>query len=241
MSWFEAKIHKRAASHLLQNFCFGDLELAADGGGCSPPSGNGFQVLGLVRPEGGVGPAGEGRGDSFPGQAGWSAAPARAVEAVSETQRHQEKRLNEVLGALAEGFAELSRLRGKVLNNSTEDMLRLVLAVAEQVIHCEVKADPTIIVSTLHEALQAAIASDSYHVKVHPDDLAIVMEKKPLFMASISGLKNITLEADAAVEPGGCLVESELGQVDATIGGQLEEIRHRLLATVDCRGEGGKN
>ena len=56
----------------------------------------------------------------------------------------------------------------------------------------------------------------------------MVIEKKPLFIASISGLKNIIFEGDAAIARGGCLVESTLGQVDATLESQLAQIRQHL-------------
>jgi flagellar assembly protein FliH len=235
MSWCEAKVHKRAAAHLLQHLCFGDLELAADGVATPPGSDDGFQVSALSRPDAVANRAEQAGGEAALPQPGWMPASERVAVVVSEVQRQQEQRMNELLATLADSLAELSRLRERVLKNSTEDMLRLALAVAEQVIHCEVKADSTIILATLQEALQAAISSDAYHVKVHPDDLALVMEKKPLFLASVSGLKNITLEADEAVSRGGCLIESELGQVDASIEGQLGELKQKLLSSVGSR------
>ncbi len=124
---------------------------------------------------------------------------------------------------------EIGRLRETILKNSTDDMLRLVMAIVEQVIPCEVAANPDIIHHTIVKALQAAVRSDQYHIKVNPDDMNAVMEKKPLLLASISGLKNITLEAEPSIAQGGCLVESELGEVDATVEGQLEEIRQKIL------------
>ena len=141
----------------------------------------------------------------------------------------QARELDSLLGSFQQGLAELAELREQVLKKSSEDMLRLVLAIAEQVVHCQVSVNPEIIVETLQNALQNAISSDQYHVRVHPDDLALVMEKKPLFLASVSGLKNITLEGDSSVSRGGCLVESELGRVDATIEGQMGELRKMLL------------
>ena len=203
-------------------FAEADLSVPADSGG---RPGEGFQVVQLCQsnPSPAVAPASSPVSqpqDEFGGAAGPS------------IREQQEQELNHLLGTLATSLGELDRLRDNVLKNSTEDMLRLVLAVAEQVIHCEVQANPEVILSTLQKALQTAISSDEYHVKVHPDDLAVVMENKPLFLASVSGLKNITLEADEKVSRGGCLIESELGQVDASIEGQLEELRQQLQSTV---------
>ena len=90
-----------------------------------------------------------------------------------------------------------------------------------------------LILTTIDKALRAAVRSDHYHIKVHPDDLALVTEKKPLFITSINGLESITVEGDPQIAQGGCLVESDLGAVDATIEGQLEEIRRTLLSTVE--------
>lgn len=224
MSWSNVKIHKQAAPHLLQELRFAEIDLS-DGGaeyGSIPGGGEVFQ------------PESAQRMNSTPGEVPSSLPqdlrPQEEFVPVELGLREQrEEEFNSILGTLATSLEELGRLRETVMKNSTEDMLRLVLVIAEQIIHCEVKANPEVVLKTLQEALQSAISSDEYHVKVHPDDLAVVVENKPLFLASVNGLKNITLEADGNVTRGGCLVESELGQVDASIEEQLEELRQQLL------------
>ncbi|NTV14040.1 MAG: hypothetical protein HGA96_08975 [Desulfobulbaceae bacterium] len=223
----------------MQNLSYAELDLDGAAGG-QPPSREGFQVVSLGRPASSdvFRKVSLAQSAALPGQApNARAEPSRAQQSPELTAvaaggagfNPQERQVNELLATLSENFSELSRLRKEVLTNSSDDMLRLVLAIAEQVIHCEVLSNPCIILATIEAALQAAIHADSYHVKVHPDDLALVREKKAQFMASISGLKNITIEGDATVSRGGCLVESELGQVDASIEGQLEELREKLL------------
>lgn len=143
-------------------------------------------------------------------------------------RRETETLLGQSAQALAEAAVEISQLRESLHKNSVEDMLRLVMAIAEQVIHVQVEQYGHIIVDTIERALKAAIKADEYHIRVNPQDLEVVKEKKPLFIASISGLKNIIFEGDAAIARGGCLVESTLGQVDATLESQLAQIRQHL-------------
>ncbi len=147
-----------------------------------------------------------------------------------EGMQQAEARLGETVKAFSAALESIHRLRESILKNSTDDMLRLVMAIAEQVISCELATNPEIVFHTLQKALHAAVRSDAFHIKVNPEDFALVQEKKPLLLAGISGLKNITFEADPTVSRGGCLVESELGEVDATIESQLEEIRQKTLA-----------
>lgn len=143
-----------------------------------------------------------------------------------------EERIGELGRAFAAAVEDISRLRESILKNSTDDMLRLVLAVAGQVVHVEIASNPQIVLETLKRGLKAAVRSDEYHIRLHPEDLALVSEQKPLLLASVSGLKNITLEGDPGVARGGCMVESNLGQVDASIDSQLAEIRDKLQQAV---------
>ena len=148
-----------------------------------------------------------------------------------------EKKLNDTAQALGTAMMDISHLKETILTNSTSDMLRLVMAISKQVIHLEVKTNEDIIISVITQALQAAIKADEFHIKISPKDHAAVTEKKPLFLASISGLKNITFEADPSITCGGCLVESTLGQVDATVEAKLEKIYQELLGITEDTNE----
>ncbi len=137
-------------------------------------------------------------------------------------------KLESAAQALATALKEVSQLRSAMVRNNGEDMLRLVMAVAEQVIHREVSLHPEVIAGVIEVALKASVRSDHYRIKVNPADLDAVNEHKPLFLASISGLKNLIIDADAGVTAGGCRIESDLGEVDATVETQLEAIRQAL-------------
>ncbi len=134
--------------------------------------------------------------------------------------------------ALAAAAEDISRLRGSLVRNNSQDMLRLVMAVSAQIVRREVAADPDIILSIIENALQSSVRADQYRVMINPADLENVTKQKPLFLASISGLKNLSIETDTAISPGGCRVDSDLGDVDATIETQLEAIRQALNAAI---------
>ncbi len=143
-----------------------------------------------------------------------------------------ESKLDSTLQALTQALEEVNRLRESVARNSSQDMLRMVMAISEQVIRRSIEVQPDLVLSLIENALQASVQADSYRIKVSPQDLELVKQQKPLFLASISGLKNISLEADASITPGGCRVESDFGDVDATIETQLEKIRTALAGAI---------
>lgn len=143
-----------------------------------------------------------------------------------------EKKLHSTTRSLADGLEQISGLRQSLLSKSKEDMVRLVMAVARQVIEQDVAQKQDIIVATVKKSLEAAVAADEYYIRVHPEDLEIVKEHEPLFLAAMKGLQNIHFMADESIARGGCVAESRAGDVDATIESQLAEIEDHLYKAV---------
>lgn len=143
-----------------------------------------------------------------------------------------EGRFATTVQALTQALEDVSRMRDSLAQTGSQDMLRLVMAVAEQVIRTTVTVDPNVVLAIIENALKASIRADSFRVRVNPVDLEGVTKQKPLFLASISGMKNISFEADPQISQGGCRVDSELGDVDATIETQLEAIRQALSEAI---------
>lgn len=219
-----SKIYRGAEANGIKEFqfrSFGDTELG------SPLEGDGF-VQGSV---GGT-----------PGGAIAAGVPAKThsandveeayVRGRQESLDRAGSNLETAAQALAAAAEDISRLRGSLIRNNSQDMLRLVMAVSEQIVRREVAADPDIILSIIENALQSSVRTDQYRILINPADLEKVTKQKPLFLASISGLKNLSIETDAAISPGGCRVDSDLGDVDATIETQLEAIRQALSEAI---------
>jgi flagellar assembly protein FliH len=143
---------------------------------------------------------------------------------LKEGHREAEKKLQATLQVFTKGLEEISRLRESILVQSKQDMISLVMSVVSQIIQIEVLERETIIEETIQKALESAIQSDEYHVKVNPKDYELVNEKKPLFAARLRGLGNIVFETDASIARGGCKVESDQGEVDASLETQFETI-----------------
>jgi flagellar assembly protein FliH len=143
-----------------------------------------------------------------------------------------ESKLDNTLQALTQALEDVGHMRESLARNSSQDMLRMVMAISEQVIRRSLDVKPEIVLSLIENALRSSVQADSYRIRVSPQDFELVNQQKPLFLASISGMKNISISSDAEISPGGCRVESDFGDVDATIETQLEEIRKVLVGAI---------
>jgi flagellar assembly protein FliH len=87
-------------------------------------------------------------------------------------------------------------------------------ALARQVVRSELATRPEQVAVVAQEALETLLLSARHiTVRVHPDDHALVAQGAADTLAA----RGARLLADAGIERGGCVVESDIGIIDASI------------------------
>ena len=85
---------------------------------------------------------------------------------------------------------------------------------ARQVVRAELRAHPHAVVSVAREALDTLLLSARHiTLRVHPDDHPLVADGAGDVLAA----RGARLVADPAITRGGCLVESSIGHIDASV------------------------
>lgn len=140
-----------------------------------------------------------------------------------------ERGLVNVFKSMRTASEELQQLREKVLRDSEDDLLALVIAIARRVIHHEVSHNRQLVLQVIKAALRNLNDKDQLLVRVHPDDHALLSSSQDQVLRQELAALNCTLKADATLLPGSCQVETTLGTVDASFEGQLEEIYRQML------------
>lgn len=149
-------------------------------------------------------------------QDGWQKALAENEEerqrAVKESQRLIE---------------EASQERIKIIQSSEEVMVRLALSIAKKIVGKEIEQNPDIIISLVKEALELIGDADSVKILVHPQDFEMLMNERIRLVDP--GTTSLNLQADALITSGGCLLESDVGVIDATMETRVANLKNALL------------
>ena len=110
-----------------------------------------------------------------------------------------------------------------------EALAATALALARQIVRSELSARPETVAAVAQEALETLMLSARHiSLRVHPDDQPLVAEGAGELLQA----RGARLVADPAVGRGGCIVESNIGLVDASI-----EARWRRAAATIGRNE----
>ena len=125
------------------------------------------------------------------------------------------------LGQLLHSFdAQFNALEAQM----AQAVAQAAVLLARRVVRAEIQAHPEQVAEAAMQAVNAVLQSAKHiRVLVHPDDHALVA----VGAAEALAARGARLLAQPGIERGGCLVESDLGQIDARI-----ETRWRQAAAV---------
>lgn len=103
------------------------------------------------------------------------------------------------------------------------------ISIAEKLVKHEIDKRSTIN-ENLRESIRKVLGANEIKIKLNPKDHEIInSEGKNLLLDE--SFSKIKFEQDNRIEPGGCFVETEIGNVDSRISTQLAEVQRQLEAS----------
>ena len=91
------------------------------------------------------------------------------------------------------------------------------------------------------EALKKVPISKSITIIVNWEDLEYIKSIKNLLFSEIQGVEKIEILENKSIERGGCILETSMGTIDATISSQLEIIFEKLTEASNQKNKSGEN
>ena len=131
------------------------------------------------------------------------------------------------LALVTEKLLALDALREKFYNNAEPEVIKLVVEIAEKVIGKIATENTALIGTVVRQALEKTIG-DRITVRLNPEDYKNLMETDHEFKDVIDRTKRLLFREDEAISKGGCVVETEVGTIDAQIEVQLGAIKKPL-------------
>jgi len=166
----------------------------------------------------------------------------RSLDAERNEARESGKKEGKEEG-YAEGKAEVDRLiertqtvleraqdkRGEILSDSEREIVSLVLMISRKVIKVLSENQRDIIISNVIEALRKVKAKGNVIIRVNLADLQLATEHKQDFIRLMESAKSVQIVEDSSVDSGGCIIETDFGEIDARIASQLAELENKIL------------
>jgi flagellar assembly protein FliH len=168
------------------------------------------------------------------------------AKASFEAERKEAEELGRTVGREAgftEGKAEVERLiqrtqivleraqnkRAEILEQTEQEIINLVLLISRKVIKIISENQRNVITSNVIQALRKVKSRGDILIRVNMADLKLATENTKEFINMVEGVKSIHVVEDSSVDEGGCIIETDFGEIDARIASQLAELETKIL------------
>jgi flagellar assembly protein FliH len=121
---------------------------------------------------------------------------------------------------LARSIEEMTGARLWYRREAEQDAVALALAVARRILHRELTVAPEALLGLVKAALEKMEAREIHQVRVSRQDAVMVRQ----FFEQMGLPQRVEVIADSNLVPGGVMIESSRGVLDASVDTQLSEI-----------------
>ncbi|NTW04793.1 MAG: hypothetical protein HGA27_01565 [Peptococcaceae bacterium] len=109
------------------------------------------------------------------------------------------------------------KIRKQMLESLEKDVLELSVEIAEKVLNFKLKLDPQIVVDLARDSIDLLKEREQVVLFVNPYEVGFFEERKGELLRELSPKGELHIVADKEIAPGGCIVETEYGKVDAQL------------------------
>ncbi len=145
-------------------------------------------------------------------------------KAFKENADEIKARLDDFDGMLT----SIMNLKAELIQHNETHLVQLAFHMAKRLAHGEVQADPKIVTEVIRNAVELAQIEEELTVQVSPEQIAFLEDLKKETGREFEFLKKIRFEPMQGMTPGGCIIQTNYGEIDA----RFEERVSKLWTSV---------
>ena len=128
--------------------------------------------------------------------------------------------------------------RGQIIEEAETQVVNLVLLMTRKVIKVISENQKNVVINNVVQALRKLKSRGDVVIRVNLADLELTTEHTNDFLSMVENVKSISVLEDSSVDRGGCIIETDFGQIDARISSQIHEIEEKILELMPIRSKG---
>jgi flagellar assembly protein FliH len=139
------------------------------------------------------------------------------------------KKIEPLMATLSKAVDDLRRIRQQIVEKHQDQVMEILFLIAEKIIHRQIQLSPDIVLDTVKEAARYLTETDEIRLRLHPSDFEYLRDIERLLSKHLSGNMEIHFVEDSTLDRGGIVIDTEFGEIDASIRSQIEHMKEVLL------------
>ena len=155
------------------------------------------------------------------------------TEAEALKQKAIEQGHKEGLEKWTSALAELEKKVSFIKKEVESEIVSLVLECGKKIVGNELKTSKTTVVKIVKEALKPVSDHESVTIFVSKEDFPTVEKHKATLKKQLEYTTSFSIQPRGDIEPGGCVIETEAGIINAQLDVLWKSLEIALKALVD--------
>ncbi len=118
--------------------------------------------------------------------------------------------------------------REKILVHSEKQIMNLILTMVKKIVKKLTLEEENVVINNTKDALSIIRGAMKVFIHVNPSDFEYTTKHKDELIKMIEGMPEVKVFEDPSVDKGGVFIETDVGDVDAKIATQLDEIENKI-------------
>ncbi len=146
--------------------------------------------------------------------------------------------IKQALENLGKMIQTISEIKQQIFIENEGHFVKTIYHLAKAIALKEIKEDPGQIINVMRKALENAQSEEEIIIRVSRQDSVFLESIKKEMGNPFERITKLKVEASEAISPGGCLIETNYGVIDATIEQRLEKLFVLLDSKIPKTAEG---
>ena len=137
--------------------------------------------------------------------------------------------VNRLIERLNSVISKTINKRIEIIDQCEEQVISLVMLISKKVVKVVSESQKEVVIHNTIEALKKIKKRGDVILRVNTKDINLTSSHTADFIEKVENVDNVTILEDSTVDQGGCIVETDFGQIDARIASQLNKIEEKIL------------
>ena len=136
--------------------------------------------------------------------------------------KKSKKDIEPLLHKFENALLELENTKKRIYTAAEKEAVDLSLAIAKKIVGNEIITNKNIIAHVVKEALRRVEGHDQITIKVNPTELNTINNARHEINEIVKCMEKVNIEGDDEIAAGGCVVHTNIGDIDARIEKQFD-------------------
>lgn len=132
-------------------------------------------------------------------------------------------------------IAKIIERRSEIIEESEAQLVGLVLSISRKIVKVLTENQKNVVINNVLQALRKLKNKSDVAIRVNLEDLKVTSDHIKEIVGKIERVGNVSVMEDSSVDPGGCIIETDFGEIDARISSQFKEIEDKILEVTPIR------